>query len=156
MGGIELIFGIILSLILVAIIAVLPTIFLCRSHLGRIISIIVALIFFKCKAPIEELLRAMREAGFNNGFLYSVIEFAIEILLFLIPLIGVILFVVELISIINLAMPYLPKPVRLTVTIIGILLVALISFATVQLVGIVPVGYAIASALKSWNNDKNK
>ena len=101
-------------------------------------------------------MRAMREAGFNNGFLYSVIEFAIEILLFLIPLIGVILFVVELISIINLAMPYLPKPVRLTVTIIGILLVALISFATVQLVGIVPVGYAIASALKSWNNDKNK
>lgn len=121
MGGIELVFGIILSLILVAIIAILPTIFLCRSHLGRIISIIVALIFFKCEAPVEELLRAMREAGFNNSFLYSVIEFAIEILLFLIPLIGVILFVVELISIINLAMPYLPKPVRLTITIIGIL-----------------------------------
>lgn len=156
MEVLELIFGIGLSLVLIVIVVALPTFFLCRSHLGRIIEIVIAIVFAVSKEPVEEQFHAMRVAGFEEYFLFNLVDFTVGILLFIVPLIGGILFIIELISIINLAMPYLPKPVRLTITIIGILLVALISFATVQLVGIVPVGYAIASALKNWDNDKNK
>lgn len=156
MGTTETIIGLTLSLIVTIPLIAIPTYLLCRSHLGRIIEIVGALVLYLCKGIVKNWISAMIGLGFDQYFLFHFIWAIIEIPLFVFPIIGVILFVIELISIINLAMPYLPKPVRLTITIIGILLVALISFATVQLVGIVPVGYAIASALKSWNNDKNK
>lgn len=154
MEVLELIFGMSLSLVLIVIVVALPTFFLCRSHLGRIIEIVIAIVLAVSKEPIEEQFHAMRVAGFEEYFLFNLVDFTAVILLFIVPLIGGILFIIELVSLINLAMPYLPKSVRLVITVIGILLVALISFATVQLVGIIPVGYAISSAIKSWNSNK--
>lgn len=156
MGTTETIIGLALSLIVAIPLIAIPTYLLCRSHLGRIIEIVGALVLYLCKGIVENWISTMISLGFNQYFLFHIIWAIIEIPLFVFPIIGVVLFVIELISIIKCAMPYLPKPVRLVITIIGILLIAVISFATVSLVGVVPTGYAIASAIKSWNSSKEK
>lgn len=148
----------ILGMITSLAIVILLTIALCRSHVGRILEIAIAIAchLFNQGHHGNILEISNNYTIDNTPFTIAYVETILDVFVSILPFVGIVLFVIELISIINIAMPYFPKPARLAITIIGILLVAVISFATVQLVGIVPVGYAIASALKSWGNDNNK
>ena len=102
MGTTETIIGLTLSLIVTIPLIAIPTYLLCRSHLGRIIEIVGALVLYLCKGIVKNWSSTMLGLGFGQYFLFHFIWAIIEIPLFVFPIIGVILFVVELISIINL------------------------------------------------------